>query len=92
MANHKSAIKKMRQDAVRRMRNKAYKTQVKTAVKHVETAIEQQDRETAERKLKEAISTIDHVASKGVIHKNKAARKKSRLMKKMKALASSAAV
>ncbi len=86
MANHKSAIKKMRQDEVRRIRNKSYKTRVKNVVKAVETAIEAQDREAAEQAFQEAIPTIDRVAGKGIIHKNKAARKKSRLARRIHVL------
>jgi small subunit ribosomal protein S20 len=89
MANHKSAIKKMRQDEVRRLRNKSYKTRVKNVIKSVEAAIKEQKREAAEKALHEAISVIDQVASKGIIHKNNAARKKSRLTKKVNALAAS---
>jgi small subunit ribosomal protein S20 len=90
MANHKSAIKKMRQDEVRRQRNKAYKTRVKTVVKKVEAAIQDQNREAAEQAFKEAVPVIDRVAGKGIIHKNRAARKKSRLAKKINALGASA--
>ena len=86
MANHKSAIKKMRQDEKRRIRNKSYKTRVKSVVKDVEVALDEQDREAAEKAFQEAVSVIDRVASKGIIHKNKAARKKSRLAKKVHAL------
>lgn len=87
MANHKSALKKIKQDKVRQMRNKAYKTRLKNVVKSVETAISEANKEAAQTALQEAISTLDRVASKGVIHKNKAARKKSRLTKKVNALA-----
>ena len=90
MATHKSALKKTRQDEVRRVRNKAYKTRVKNVVKIVEAAVLEKNREAAEKALHEAISVIDRVASKGVIHKNNAARKKSRLTKKVNALAVSA--
>ena len=90
MANHKSAIKKMRQDEVRRLRNKSYKTRVKNVVKDVEAAIQAQDKEAAEKAFYEAVSVIDRVASKGIIHKNNAARKKSRLAKKVNALTASA--
>jgi small subunit ribosomal protein S20 len=90
MANHKSAIKKMRQDEVRRLRNKAYKTRLKNVVKTVESAISEQNKEAAEKALQEAIPVIDSIASKGVIHKNKAARKKSRLSRKVNAIAANA--
>jgi small subunit ribosomal protein S20 len=87
MANHKSALKKIKQDKVRQMRNKAYKTRLKNVVKSVEAAISESNKEAAQTALQEAVSTLDRVASKGIIHKNKAARKKSRLTKKVNALA-----
>ena len=90
MANHKSALKKMRQDEVRRLRNKAYKTRVKNVVKTVEAAVNEQNKEAAEKALYDAVSVIDRVASKGVIHKNTAARKKSRLAKRVNALTANA--
>jgi len=89
MANHKSAIKKMRQDEKRRLRNRAYRTRYKNVVKAVETAINQGNIEAAKEAFQTAVSTIDRIASKGVIHKNKAARKKSRLAKKVNALSAS---
>ena len=90
MATHKSALKKMRQNEVRRLRNKAYKTRVKNVVKAVEAAINEHNKEAAEKALYNAISVIDRVASKGVIHKNTAARKKSRLAKRVNALTADA--
>ncbi len=86
MANHKSAIKKMRQDEVRRLRNKAYRTRYKTVVKAVEATIKQGNIDAAKEAFQSAVSIIDKIASKGVIHKNKAARKKSRLAKKVNTL------
>ncbi|MBU0996277.1 MAG: 30S ribosomal protein S20 [Proteobacteria bacterium] len=80
MANHKSAIKRARQDEKKRSRNKTVKTQMKNAVKSVRTA-------AAEKKgdsltiLQQAQAVIDKSAKKGVIHKNAAARKISRLAK-----------
>ncbi|MCP4396035.1 MAG: 30S ribosomal protein S20 [bacterium] len=90
MANHKSALKKIKQDEVRRMRNKAYKTRLKNIFKTVETAISESNKEAAQAALQEAVSTLDRTASKGIIHKNKAARKKSRLTKKVNAIVVSA--
>ena len=86
MANHKSAIKKMRQDEVRRLRNKSYKTRFRNVVKDVEAALAAGNKEQAEHAFREAVPIIDRVASKGVIHKNNAARKKSRLAKRINAL------
>lgn len=79
MANHKSALKRAKQNEERRQRNRARKTRMKNVVKAVEQAIATNDKELAMSKLKEAVSIIDKTASKGVIHKNKAARKISRL-------------
>ena len=90
MANHKSAIKKMRKDEVRRVRNKAYKTRTKTAVKKVLEAVEAKNAEAAEKAFHEAVSTLDRIAGKGIIHKNTVARKKSLLAKKVNALKAAA--
>jgi small subunit ribosomal protein S20 len=79
LANHKSALKRAKQNEERRQRNRARKTRMKNVVKAVEQAIATNDKELAMSKLKEAVSIIDKTASKGVIHKNKAARKISRL-------------
>jgi small subunit ribosomal protein S20 len=73
---HKSAQKRARQAIKRTERNKLYKAKIKTAVKKVTSAA---NKETAEKELKNAVSVLDKVASKGIIHKNKAANKKSRL-------------
>jgi small subunit ribosomal protein S20 len=89
MANHKSAIKKMRQDEVRRLRNKMYRTRLRTVVKSVEVALSEQNADVAKEAFQTAMPVIDKIASKGVIHKNTAARKKSRLAKRINALAAS---
>ncbi len=88
LANIKSAIKRMRQEEKRRMRNKAVKSEVKTRIKSFLKALESNNREEIEKLLREAVSTIDRAARKGVIHKNNAARKKSRLYSKLNQLAS----
>ena len=85
MANTASAKKRARQAERRRQRNRSYKTRFKNAVKKVLRAIEQGDREKIEELLRQAISAIDKAAQKGVIHKNQAARRKSRLMAKVNA-------
>ena len=77
MANHKSALKRAKQNELRRLRNKAVKTRVRSAVKTVRTA----GADGAEGELKRAQSVIDRAAKKGVIHKRTAARKISRLHK-----------
>jgi small subunit ribosomal protein S20 len=79
LANHKSAIKRARQSEDRRLRNRMRKTRMKNVIKEVEQAIATNVPDLAVQKLQEAISVIDKTASKGVIHKNRAARKISRL-------------
>ncbi|MFQ5451600.1 MAG: 30S ribosomal protein S20 [Nitrospinaceae bacterium] len=79
MANHKSAIKRNRQNEKRYARNKGYRTRVKTVTKSVLEEVEEKNKENAERELKVAAKTISRVASKGVLHKRAAARKISNL-------------
>jgi small subunit ribosomal protein S20 len=88
MPNTKQALKRMRVTAKRTARNRRVKSTVKTAVRRFSDALAQGDLETAGDKLQNAISMVDKAASKGVVHKNAAARKKSRLTKRLnKALA-----
>ncbi len=84
MANIKSAEKRARISEKARMRNKAYKSALRTRIKTFETLALEDDPEQAEVALKEASSHLDRLASKGIIHKNAAARKKSRLARKLK--------
>lgn len=80
MANHKSAIKRIAQSEKKRLRNRITKTRVKNAVKKVYATA--QAGETTTAQLTEAQSLIDKAAKKGVIHRNTAARKISRLATK----------
>jgi len=80
LPNTKSAKKRVRQIRKRTIRNKIIKARVKTAIKNFNKALENQ--ENVEEALRMAVKTIDKAASKGVIHKNNAARKKSKLYKK----------
>jgi len=73
---HKSAQKRARQTIKRTERNKFYKAKVRTAVKSLLSA---KDKETAQKQLKTTFSILDKVAGKGIIHKNAAANRKSRL-------------
>ena len=79
MANHKSALKRARQNEIRRVRNKSLKTQTKNVTKSVRQAVNEKSIETARSELDAAKSVIDKAAKKGVIHKNTASRKISRL-------------
>jgi small subunit ribosomal protein S20 len=79
LANHKSALKRARQSEEKRLRNKGYKTRVKNVVKDVRTAVAAHSPEEAGGRFKEAVSVIQKTACKGIIHKNSAGRKISRL-------------
>jgi small subunit ribosomal protein S20 len=78
VANIKSQIKRNRQNLVRHERNKAVRSELRTRVKAAVVAAENGD-EDAEAKLRLAVKRIDSAAAKGVIHKNQAARRKTRL-------------
>lgn len=65
------------------MRNRPYRTAARTFVKKAEAAIRAGDQTTAQQAVVEAVSMLDRVASKGIIHPNNAARRKSRLMAKL---------
>ena len=80
MANIKSQIKRNRQNDKRRLANRVFRGEARTAVKNARVAINTSAPESKEELLK-AISALDKAAEKGVIHKNAAARRKSRLMK-----------
>ena len=81
MANIKSAKKRIEVAAIRTAKNKSIKSEVKTAIKKVEAAVVANDKAAAVEALKNATSVIEAAASKGVYHKNNAARKVSRLAK-----------
>lgn len=84
MANTKSAKKRILTNERRRLRNQMYRSRAKTMVKKAEQTIS--TGEPDEAAIREAISTLDRAANKGIIHKNNAARRKSRLMKKLNAV------
>ena len=85
MRKNKSAIKKARQGEDRRLRNSHVKSTMKTQMKKVVAALENKDKESLPETLKATVSYINKAASKGVIHKNNASRKVSRLSKKVHA-------
>lgn len=84
MANHKSALKRHRQSIENRERNRAARSRMKTAVKAVTQAVETKDANAA-AVLSSAVSVLAKSASRGLIHKNTAARKISRLTKRANA-------
>lgn len=89
MATHKSAIKRAKQSKIRRLRNLGYKTQAKKAVKEVRNAVANNSADEARTDLIRAVSIIQKTASKGVMHKNTASRKISRLARQVNKLTSS---
>jgi len=78
MANHKSALKKIRSDETKRLRNKY---QLKTTRTYLKRLKETDDKAEAEKLYKEVASMLDKLAKKNIIHKNNAANKKSKLAK-----------
>lgn len=86
MANHKSAEKRARQSEKRRMRNASARARVKTSVKAVLASVEKNDPEKSREILLDTTKTIDKAAAHGIFHKKTAARKISRLTKKVNAL------
>jgi small subunit ribosomal protein S20 len=81
LANTRSAMKRVRQSLKRRARNRYFKATARTQVKRARRLIEAGDVPEAEAVVVQAYEALDKAAQKGVIHKNKAARSKSRLMK-----------
>ena len=85
MANIQSQIKRNRQNEKRRLRNRFFVGRARTSVKKARLAIEEGGKEDAIEATRMAISVLDKAAEKGMIHKNNAARRKSRLMKRLAA-------
>ncbi|MFI7427569.1 30S ribosomal protein S20 [Micromonospora sp. NPDC049836] len=83
MANIKSQIKRNRQNEKRRLRNKSVKSSLKTAIRKFNEAAEAGDTETAAVLMREAARKLDKAASKGVIHANQAANRKSAIAKRV---------
>jgi small subunit ribosomal protein S20 len=86
VANIKSQIKRIRTNEIARLRNNAYKSELRTHVRNVRAAITAGDKEAAEAALKVASKKLDKAVSKGVIHQNQAANRKSALAKAVAAL------
>ena len=87
MANSAQARKRARQAEKRRTQNASQRSMVRTYIKRVNAAVEAKDHAAASTALAEAVPIIDKMVSKGIMHKNQAARRKSRLHKHVKALA-----
>jgi small subunit ribosomal protein S20 len=85
VASHASALKAHRQSLKNREHNRQFRSRLRTALKNVRAAIDGNDKAAAKSALREVVSLIDKLASKGVIHKNAAGRYKSRLTTRLAA-------
>jgi len=83
LANTKSAIKRLRSSERRRLHNRVYRGRARTAVKKARRLMDEGHLEEAREAMHVAISALDKAAEKGIIHKNNAARRKSRLMQRL---------
>jgi small subunit ribosomal protein S20 len=86
MANTKQAAKRARTSTKQRVTNMSLRTELRSAIKKIQKAIGAGDHAAAEAALKAQVSTIDRIADRKIIHKNKASRHKSRLAHQVKAL------
>ena len=86
MPNTKSAKKRLRQNEVRRMRNRSVKRSLRTQCRKVREAVEAGDLGTAETEFRQAVKKLDRAGAKNIIHRNAAARTKARLSAKVKSL------
>lgn len=87
MAKSKTPAKRARRAEANRLRNKAYKSRLKTAVKKYEESLQGGDLQTAQESLIAATSLIDKNVSKGILHRNTAARRKSALARRINSIA-----
>jgi small subunit ribosomal protein S20 len=83
MANHKSALKRIRQNEKRRIYNRIYRTRARTLVKQARATVASGNVQAAIAATQRAVRDLDKAASRGVIHPRNAARRKSRLMKQL---------
>ena len=87
MANSAQARKRVRQAAKQNAHNSSLRSELRTAIKKVAKAIETGDKAAAQAAYKDSVSTVDSITDKKIVHKNKAARHKSRLSAAIKAMA-----
>jgi len=90
LANNKQSKKRILINETKRLRNRPYRSAARTYVKKAELAIRTGDQDNAASAVGDALSMLDRVASKGIIHQNNAARRKSRLMKKFNGMGAEA--
>lgn len=87
MANHKSAEKRVRQTAKRNLINRSNRSRLRTSIKKLRTAIASHDKSASTELLNPTVSLIDKMVNKGILHRNTAARYKSRLTKHVNEMA-----
>ena len=83
MANHKSALKRIRNSEKKRQRNRVVRSRTRTEIKKARVLLDSGDLKNAVQATREAIRQLDKAATKGVLHRNNVARRKSRLMKRL---------
>ena len=83
LASHASALKAHRQSLKNRERNRQYRSRLRNALREIRSAVDGNDRKAAKDALKQTISLIDKMTTKGVIHRNAAGRYKSRLSRRL---------
>jgi len=86
VANHKSAIKRIKQNAKQRSRNRHFRSTMRTQLKAIQAAIDEGNAENAQEELKKTTSVVQGLVSKGIIHRHQAARRISRLTKAVNSL------
>lgn len=87
MATHKSALKRLTQTRVQTERNRGHRTRLRHQIRQLRQALDAKDKAQAEALLKPTLSLLDRMIQKGIVHRNTAARYKSRLSLRVKALA-----
>ncbi|MGH9353549.1 MAG: 30S ribosomal protein S20 [Terriglobia bacterium] len=87
MANHKSALKRIKQTAVRTEQNRAHRSRLRNQIRQLRSALDAKDKTAAQALAIPVFALIDHSTHKGILHRNTAARYKSRLSLRLKALA-----
>ncbi|HEV2417692.1 MAG TPA: 30S ribosomal protein S20 [Terriglobia bacterium] len=87
MANHKSALKRIKQTAVRTEQNRAHRSRLRNQIRQLRSAIDAKDKTAAQSLAAPVFALIDHSIHKGILHRNTAARYKSRLSLRLKTLA-----
>ena len=90
MANHKSALKRIRQNEKRRLHNRHFRNRARTLVRKGRSALASGDPARASAAIREAVRDLDQAAARGIIHRRNASRRKSRLMKQLAQLEHSA--